>query len=210
LRNQSLKIDVELALVTATVTDPSGRIVVGLRPEDFQLWEDKVEQQIEYFSQEDVPLSLGLIFDTSGSMSEKLSTARDAAVTFLKPGSPEDEYFLVEFSDTPKVTEDLTTDISRLQNHLIFAQAKGATSLFDAVYMGLEKLSSGTNKKRAFPETTWCWLYGSLHLSLLSNKYPGILLIRAREPEIQWARGRHNYLRSRMDGTPPVCRRLGT
>jgi Ca-activated chloride channel family protein len=148
-RNQSLKIDVELALVTATVTDPSGRIVSGLRPENFQVWEDKVEQKIEYFSEEDVPLSLGLIFDTSGSMSEKLSKARDAAVTFLKTGSPEDEYFLVEFSDSPKVTEDLTTDISRLQNHLIFAQAKGMTSLFDAVYMGLEKLRGGTNTKKA-------------------------------------------------------------
>jgi Ca-activated chloride channel family protein len=136
-------------LVTATVTDPSGRIVSGLRPENFQLWEDKVEQKIEYFSEEDVPLSLGLIFDTSGSMSEKLSKARDAAVTFLKTGSPEDEYFLVEFSNAPKVTEDLTTDISRLQNHLIFAQAKGMTSLFDAVYLGLEKLRSGTNTKRA-------------------------------------------------------------
>jgi Ca-activated chloride channel family protein len=148
-RNQSLKIDVELALVTATVTDPSGRIVSGLRPENFQVWEDKVEQKIEYFSEEDVPLSLGLIFDTSGSMSEKLSKARDAAVTFLKTGSPEDEYFLVEFSDSPKVTEDLTTDISRLQNHLIFVQAKGMTSLFDAVYMGLEKLRGGTNTKKA-------------------------------------------------------------
>ena len=63
--------------------------------------------------------------------------SRDAAVTFLKTGSPEDEYFLVEFSAGPAVTEDLTTDISRLQNHLIFAQAKGMTSLFDAVYLGL-------------------------------------------------------------------------
>jgi len=147
-RNQSLKIDVELALVTATVTDPSGRIVSGLRPENFQVWEDKVEQKIEYFSEEDVPLSLGLIFDTSGSMSEKLSKARDAAVTFLKTGSPEDEYFLVEFSDSPKVTEDLTTDISRLQNHLIFAQAKGMTSLFDAVYMGLEKLGTARIRRK--------------------------------------------------------------
>jgi Ca-activated chloride channel family protein len=148
-RNQALKIDVELALVTATVTDPSGRIVTGLHPENFRVWEDKVEQKIEYFSEEDVPLSLGLIFDTSGSMSEKLSTARDAAVTFLKSGTTDDEYFLVEFSHAPKITEDLTSDISRLQNHLIFAQAKGMTSLFDAIYMGLDKLRSGTNAKKA-------------------------------------------------------------
>jgi Ca-activated chloride channel family protein len=147
--HQSLKIDVELTLVTATVTDPSGRIVSGLRPENFRLWEDRVEQKIEYFSEEDVPMSLGLIFDISGSMSEKLSKARDAAVTFLKMGSPEDEYFLVEFSDAPKVTEDITTDVSRLQNHLVFAHAKGMTALFDAVYVGLEKLRTGTNTKKA-------------------------------------------------------------
>lgn len=96
-----------------------------------------------------MPLSIGLIFDTSGSMSEKLSEARDAAVTFLKTGSPEDQYLLVEFSDGPKVTEDLTTDISRLQNHLIFSQAKGMTALFDAVYVGLERIRSGSNPKKA-------------------------------------------------------------
>ena len=147
-RNQTLKVDVDLVLVAATVSDPAGRIVTGLGREYFRLWEDKVEQNIEYFSAEDVPLSLGLIFDTSGSMAEKISEAHDAAVTFLKTGSPEDEYFLVEFGKEPKLTEDLTTDISRLQNHLIFAQVKGMTSLFDAVYLGLEKIRSGSNTRR--------------------------------------------------------------
>ena len=148
-RNQTIKVDVDLVLVAATVSDPAGRIVTGLGREHFRLWEDKVEQNIEYFSAEDVPLSLGLIFDTSGSMAEKISEARDAAATFLKTGSPEDEYFLVEFGKEPKLTEDLTTDISRLQNHLIFTQAKGMTSLFDAVYLGLEKIRSGSNTKKA-------------------------------------------------------------
>jgi Ca-activated chloride channel family protein len=145
----TLKVDVGLVLVNATVSDPQGRVVTGLEPEHFQLWEDKVEQKIEYFSSEDTPLSLGLIFDATGSMQDKISTARDAAVTFLKAGNPEDEYFLVEFSERPKLVEDFTTDISRLQNRLIFTPAKGLTPLYDAVYLGLEKIKNANHSKKA-------------------------------------------------------------
>src|SRR3954469_12765432 len=80
--NQTLKIDVDLTLVNATVTDSLNRYVSGRGPWQFQVWENKLEQKIEYFSAEDVPMSLGMIFDVSGSMKDKLSTARDAAVTF--------------------------------------------------------------------------------------------------------------------------------
>ena len=90
-----------------------------------------------------------MIFDATGSMSDKLSTARDAAVTFLKTGNPEDEYFLVTFSQEPRLAEDFTTDVSRLQNRLLFTPAKGLTPLFDAVYMGLDKMKSASNKRKA-------------------------------------------------------------
>jgi Ca-activated chloride channel family protein len=145
----TLMVDVGLVLVDATVSDPQGRVVAGLEPEHFQLWEDKVEQKIEYFSSEDTPLSLGLIFDATGSMQDKISTARDAAVTFLKTGNPNDEYFLVEFSERPRLVEDFTTDISRLQNRLIFTPAKGLTPLYDAVYLGLEKIKNANHSKKA-------------------------------------------------------------
>src|SRR6266487_4262455 len=148
-KNPTLKVDVDLVLVNATVTDPQNRYVTGLEKEHFQIWEDKLEQKIEYFSAEDVPISLGVIFDVSGSMKDKISTARDAAVTFLKTGNPEDEYFLVEFSSRPEVAEDFTTDVSRLQNRLIFAPAKGMTAMYDSVYLGLEKLREGNNPKKA-------------------------------------------------------------
>jgi len=144
-----LKVDVDLVLVNATVTDPQNRYVTGLEKEHFQIWEDKLEQKIEYFSAEDVEISLGVIFDVSGSMKDKISTARDAAVTFLKTGNPEDEYFLVEFSSRPEVAEDFTTDVSRLQNRLIFTPAKGMTAMYDSVYLGLEKLREGKNPKKA-------------------------------------------------------------
>jgi Ca-activated chloride channel family protein len=148
-KSQTLKVDVDLVLVNTTVSDPLGRMVTGLQPENFQLWEDKVEQKIQYFSNEDIPLSIGLIFDATGSMSDKISTARDAAITFLKMGNPEDEFFLVTFSQQAQLVQDFTTDIRRLQNHLLFTPAKGLTPLFDAVYLGLDKMKGATNKRRA-------------------------------------------------------------
>ena len=145
----TIKVDVDLVLVTATVTDPQNRYVTGLSSEHFQIWEDKVEQKIDYFSSEDTAISLGMVFDISGSMEEGLSAARDAAVTFLKRGSPEDEYFLVEFSDRARVAEDFTSDIARLQNHLIFSPAKGRTALLYALYLALAKVKEGRNPRKA-------------------------------------------------------------
>src|SRR5215470_5538905 len=146
---QTLKIDVDLVLVSATVTDSLNRYVSGLETNHFQIWEDKVEQKVEYFSAEDVPISIGVIFDVSGSMKDKISTARQAAATFLKTGNPDDEYFLVEFANRPEVAEDFTSDITKLQNRLIFAPAKGMTAMYDSVYLGLEKLKEGSNPKKA-------------------------------------------------------------
>ena len=95
--NQTLKVDVDLVLVNATVTDSLNRYVSGLESKHFQIWEDKIEQKVAYFSAEDVPISIGIIFDVSGSMKDKIGTAREAAATFLKTGNPDDEYFLVDF-----------------------------------------------------------------------------------------------------------------
>src|SRR5438105_12870714 len=148
-QSQTLKVDVDLVLVNATVTDSLNRYVSGLGQEHFQIWEDKVEQKIAYFSSEDVAISIGVIFDVSGSMKDKITTARDAAVTFLKTGNPEDEFFLVEFANRPEVASDFTTDVSKLQSKLIFTPAKGMTALYDAVYVGLDKLKQGTNPKKA-------------------------------------------------------------
>lgn len=149
-QNKTIKVDVDLTIVNATVLErQQGRVVTDLRPEDFEVWEDRIQQSIEYFSEEDVPISLGIIFDISGSMKEKLPVARDAAVAFLKTGNPDDEYFLVEFNNRAQVTQDYTTDISRLQNKLLFTPSSGTTALFDAVYLGLQKLQDASNTKKA-------------------------------------------------------------
>src|SRR5215510_2378584 len=144
-----LRVDVDLVLLNATVTDPSNKNVTGLTKENFQVWEDKIEQQIQYFSTEDVPLSVGIIFDISGSMGNKLMPARNAAGTFLRMGSREDQYFLVEFGNSPELVQDFTTDIGRIQSRLLLTQAKGMTSLYDALYVGLEKVSHGDNSRKA-------------------------------------------------------------
>lgn len=146
---QTLQVDVDLVQINVTVTDNINRFVTSLEREHFRLYEDRVEQQIEYFSSEDVPLSLGIIFDVSGSMKEKASIARDAAATFLRTGSPLDEHFLIAFNSSPELLQDFTNDISSLQNQLIFTETRGMTALYDAVYLGLEKLRDGINTKKA-------------------------------------------------------------
>src|SRR6266478_663021 len=146
---QTIRVDVDVVLVNASVSDSSGRMITGLRQENFRIWEDKVEQKVEYFSSEDSPMSIGLIFDATGSMADKISRGRDAAVSFLKTGNPEDEFFLVTFSQSPRLADGFTTDISRLQNHMLFTPAKGLTPLFDAVYLGLETMKSARNKRKA-------------------------------------------------------------
>ena len=145
----ALSVDVDLVLLNATVTDSRNRHVTGLTKESFQVWEDKIEQEIQYFSSENVPLSVGIIFDTSGSMQNKLTDALTAANTFLRMGEKEDEYFLVEFSDSPHLVTDLTTDITKLQNRLLLTRAKGRTSLYDAMYLGLERVGHGSNARKA-------------------------------------------------------------
>jgi Ca-activated chloride channel homolog len=148
-RPQSVKVDVDLVLVDAAVTDRSGRSVTGLEKTHFQVWEDKVQQEIRYFSAEEVPVSLGIVFDVSGSMAGKLPIARDAVTRLLKAGNPEDEYALIEFRDHPQVTQDFTSNIADFHNRLAFVSSSGWTALYDAVYLGIQKLRQGHNRRKA-------------------------------------------------------------
>jgi len=145
----SIKIEVDLVLVNATVTDPSNRFVTGLEREHFQLFEDKVEQKITQFSNEDIATSIGLLFDVSSSMGDKIGRAKDAAIAFLKTSNPEDEFFLLTFADKPSLDEEFTNDVADIQNRLAYKGAKGSTTLYDAVYLGLEKMKQGHNPKKA-------------------------------------------------------------
>ena len=146
---KALKVDVDLVMVNVTVSDPDNKLVTDLKLENFQLFEDKIEQEIKYFSSEAAPLSLGIVFDVSRSMENKIDLARDAAARFLETGTPDDQYFLVEFANHAQLAEDFTTDISRLRDRIAFTPTKGATALYDAVYLGLSKVKAGQNPKKA-------------------------------------------------------------
>jgi len=145
----SLRIDTTLVQINVTVTDPLNRFVTGLEKEHFKLFEDKVEQNILTFSSEDAPLSIGLVFDTSGSMGPKLQKSRQAAAQFFKTANPEDEFFLIEFNDRPELVVPFTADTEEIQNRLTFAQSKGRTALLDGVYMAMNQMKKARNPRKA-------------------------------------------------------------
>lgn len=144
-----LKTDARLVLVPVSVTDPSQRLVSGLRPENFELYEGKKPQQILNFSSEDVPVSIGIILDSSGSMANKMDRVRDAVKEFCHAANPQDEFFMIVFSDTPRLTTDFTTSAEDLEKDLLFVQPKGRTALLDAIYMGLNKMKDAKFSKKA-------------------------------------------------------------
>ena len=146
---KSLKVDVDLVMFNVAVANSENRFVMNLKAEDFQVFEDKVEQTIRYFSNDVTPVSIGIVFDLSHSMRKKIDIAREAAAKFLESGTPEDEYFLVEFSNRAKLAEGFTTDISRLRDSLTFKPAQGSTALYDGIYLGLTELKRGQNPRKA-------------------------------------------------------------
>jgi Ca-activated chloride channel homolog len=149
IQSGSIKVDVDLALVNVTVTDPLNRLVTGLEKEHFRIYEDGVEQEIVNLSSEDVPVSIGLIFDMSGSMSDKVDKARQAAVQFMRTANPLDQFFLVSFNDRAELTSGFTSSVEELQNRMMFTASKGRTALLDAVYLGLSQMRGAHNAKRA-------------------------------------------------------------
>lgn len=145
----NIRVDTTLVLIPVTVTDPMNRPVTGLEREHFKLFEEKMEQDISHFASDDAPLAIGLVFDVSGSMGEKLRKARQAAAAFFRTANPEDEFFLVEFNDRPKLTMPLTSNIEEIQNRLTFSQSKGRTALLDAVYMALHEMKKSRKPRKA-------------------------------------------------------------
>jgi VWFA-related protein len=145
------KTGVELINVTATVTDANGRFVSGLRKQDFRLFEDGQEQEITHFNAERVPVSLGLIVDTSGSMEgEKWLAARQALNRFLfELLDPGDEVFLYRFDNVPELVEGWTTDKQRIANALARIRPRGATSMYDAVADAIPLVQTGKHRKKA-------------------------------------------------------------
>ncbi|MEO8025862.1 MAG: VWA domain-containing protein [Bryobacteraceae bacterium] len=148
-RKANIRIDTTLVLIPVAVTDPLNRFVTGLEKEQFKIFEDKIEQEIKQFSSEDAPLSVGIVFDTSGSMGNKLQKSRQAVAQFLKLANPEDEFFLIEFNDRPELVVPFTPSTEDLQSRLTFTQSKGRTSLLDGVYLAMATMKKARNPRKA-------------------------------------------------------------
>ena len=151
-RNQdrpTFRTEVETVFVKVSVTDPLNRYVTGLEKEHFRVFEEKVEQKVSYFIQESAPISVGILFDISGSMKDNIHTARNSVVRFLEAGNADDEFFLVTFNQKTTLVQGFTHQSSSIRNEISFNSPGGRTALYDAVYLGLEQIKKGKNDKKA-------------------------------------------------------------
>ena len=145
----TFRAEVETVFVKVSVTDPLNRYVTGLEKEHFRVYEDKVEQKVSYFIQESAPISVGILFDISGSMKDNIHTARNSVVRFLEAGNPDDEFFLVTFNQKTTLVQSFTHQSSAIRNEISFSNPGGRTALYDAVYLGLDQIKKAKNEKKA-------------------------------------------------------------
>ncbi len=144
-----IRVDVNLVLIPVTVTDPLNRLVIGLDKDNFTVFENSNQQPIQSFSAEDTPVTIGIIFDLSGSMSSKYQRARQALAQFLATSNPQDEYFVVGFNDRPQVIVDYTSSVGDIESRLLTVRPENRTALLDAIYLGMNKLKQAKYERKA-------------------------------------------------------------
>ena len=146
----SIRVDTSLVLIPVSVNDPLNRPVTGLEKENFRIFDDRVEQTITQFAMDDEPVAVGLVFDTSGSMGDKLRRSRMAAREFFNTSTPdEDEFFLVEFDDRPRLEVPLTRDTGQIETQLTFSRSRGSTALLDAILLAVHEMHRSRKRKKA-------------------------------------------------------------
>ncbi len=148
-KGYTIGVNVDLVVMHTSVYDKNGRFVGGLKKENFKLFEDGIAQSISMFSQEDVPVSLGILIDTSGSMRNKIDLVGKAALAFIRASNPEDEVFLVSFNEQVELLQDYTNDIDAISDELDNIVVTGGTALYDAIYLGVQKAQAGNKPKKA-------------------------------------------------------------
>ena len=146
---ERIRLNVDMVLVPVTITDPMNRLVTGLEKEDFQLYENGGEQHIATFASEDAPVSIGIIFDLSGSMNTKLIRARESILQFIRTANPQDEFFVIGFNDRPELIEDFTSSVEDIQARLATVRSGHRTALLDAIYYGLTKMKEARHERKA-------------------------------------------------------------
>ncbi|SRR6266568_3398758 len=149
LHTLPIRVDSNLVLLNVSVTDPYERIVTGLDQGNFRVFDEKVEQQIISFSTEDAPISVGLIFDSSGSMADKIQQSKEAVFQFFKTSNPQDEFMLISFNESPRLVSGFTSKFDNLEDGLILVNGNGKTALLDAIYLGLSKMKEASTSRKA-------------------------------------------------------------
>ncbi|HUA15766.1 MAG TPA: VWA domain-containing protein [Verrucomicrobiae bacterium] len=144
-----IRTSVNLVLVPVSITDDRNRPILGLDEDNFELFEGKEPQTITHFSSEDTPISVGILVDTSGSMSYKLDRAREAVKQFCEAANPQDEFFMITFANRPQLATGFTASTDEIENELLTLRSKGETSLLDAIYMALREMRSARYGRRA-------------------------------------------------------------
>src|ERR1700677_217046 len=144
-----IRLNVNMVLVPVTITDPMNRLVTGLEQEDFQVFENNSGQKIVSFASEDAPVSIGIIFDLSGSMSSKLIRARESILQFIKTANPQDEFFVIGFNDRPELIEDFTNSVEYIEARLATVRSGRRTALLDAIYYGMVKMKEARHERKA-------------------------------------------------------------
>ncbi len=147
--NARIRVDVNLVLVPVTVTDPLDRLVTGLEKQNFAVFENNAQQQIRSFSVEDTPITAGIVFDLSGSMTSKYVKARQALSELLRTSNPQDEFFVVGFNDRPVVLVDYTSSVDDIEARMMTARPDNRTALLDAIYLAINKLKQAKYERKA-------------------------------------------------------------
>ncbi len=149
LQRPDVRISSSLVLIPVSVSDQLGRPVAGLEKKHFKIIDNKETQTISTFSMDDGPVALGLVFDTSSSMSRNLSAARRAAALFVGMANPGDQFLLVEFDSAPRMTVPLTEDLAHIKYELTFNQSRGSTAMIDGVYMAMNEIKKSKAERKA-------------------------------------------------------------
>ncbi len=148
-RDFRIGVNVDMVVVHTSVVDKNGQFVSGLKKDNFKVFEDGVSQNVVSFSQEDVPVTLGIVLDTSGSMRDKFDNVTKAALALVRASNPDDEIFLIGFNDEVELIEDFTSDIDTISDDLNNTVVTGGTALWDAIYLAVQKAQSGSRPKKA-------------------------------------------------------------
>ena len=145
----AIRVDSALVLIPVHVTTAAGASVTSLDRDNFRLFDDNEEQTISVFAHDDAPISVGLLFDASGSMKNKRQKIAEAAASFFKFSNKEDEFFLIEFSDRPKLAVPFTSDVGAIYSKIVATKPYGRTALLDAVQRALRQMKGARHLRKA-------------------------------------------------------------